>query len=226
MKDAECAESKEKSFRFFQFSFFELWWKCIENLSFFSTKMTITGKMKIGKIWKLNYLSFQHIPHLSWKFDHFWKKKISMKISRQLKKNWVRDFALYRGCVPGPPCFGIEELACESGLQKSLQSFTCMGGGGEDGESWIKRKFIFQIFPIFIFRLMIFVQKMVNFRWIFTITRKIKIRKMIFLSIQHIPHLSWNFHHFWRRGEGSAYPSLGHGRLLWLLEETWLSLLR
>ena len=29
-----------------------------------------------------------------------------------------------------------------------------------------------------------------NFRWIFTITRKIKIRKLIFHSIQHIAHLS------------------------------------
>ena len=55
-------------------------------------------------------------------------------------------------------------------------------------------------FPIFIFRAMIiFLPKTVNFRWIFTITRKIKkIGKLIFHSIQHIMHLSLKWKQNWR----------------------------
>ena len=52
-----------------------------------------------------------------------------------------------------------------------------------------------QILPVFIFRVMVIFLSFLkhyhpNFRWIFTITRKIKIRKLIFHSIQHIAHLS------------------------------------
>ena len=69
---------------------------------------------------------------------------------------------------------------------------------------WIESKIIFQIFPIFIFRIMvIFVLKMVNFRLLFSITRKIKNRKiwnMILLSFQHIVHFSYKFGHFWGGG--------------------------
>ena len=45
--------------------------------------------------------------------------------------------------------------------------------------------------------MVIFVLKMVYFRWIFTITRKIKIWKMNFHSFQHIAHLSCQDGHFW-----------------------------
>ena len=37
--------------------------------------MTITRKIKIGKIWNLVFLSIQPIPDLSCKFEHLWKKK-------------------------------------------------------------------------------------------------------------------------------------------------------
>ena len=48
-----------------------------------------------------------------------------------------------------------------------------------------------------------FTQNMVNFRWIFTIIRKIKSGKIwntIFLSFQHILHLSWKSNQFWGGG--------------------------
>ena len=48
MGDAECAETNEKSI--FRFLFYELSWKFIENWVIFSTKMTITPKIKIGNI--------------------------------------------------------------------------------------------------------------------------------------------------------------------------------
>ena len=51
MKDAECAETNEKSI--FRLLFFELSWKFIEKWGDLRTKMTITRKMKIGKIWNL-----------------------------------------------------------------------------------------------------------------------------------------------------------------------------
>ena len=61
------------------------------------------------------------------------------------------------------------------------------------------------IFPIFIFWarygyfIEILVIKMANLWWIFTITRKIKIGKLIFPSFQHIPHLSCKFEYFWKK---------------------------
>ena len=42
----------------------------------FSTKMTITQKIKIEKIWNMVLHLFKQIPHLSCKFEQFWKKKI------------------------------------------------------------------------------------------------------------------------------------------------------
>jgi len=41
-----------------------------------------------------------------------------------------------------------------------------------------------------------------HFRWIFTITRKIKIGKLIFHSLQHIAHLSWKWNQNWGWGGG------------------------
>ena len=61
-------------------------------------------------------------------------------------------------------------------------------------------------FPLLLFRVMvIFVLKTVNFRRIFTITRKIKIEKLIFYSIQHIAqmrilHENGSKTERWRRG--------------------------
>ena len=73
--DAQCAESNKKSI--FRSLFFELSWKFIENWQFLLQKwpkMTITQKIKIGKIWNLIFLSIQPIPDLSCTLDHFWKK--------------------------------------------------------------------------------------------------------------------------------------------------------
>ena len=44
------------------------------------------------------------------------------------------------------------------------------------------------------FRVMvIFVLKIIHFRWIFMIIQKIKIRKLFFHPLKHIAHLSWNW---------------------------------
>ena len=56
------------------------------------------------------------------------------------------------------------------------------------GIDWIERKIKFQIFPILIFWVMvIFVLRIVNFRWIFTITQKIKFVKQFFHWWSYLP---------------------------------------
>jgi len=52
---------------------FKVSWKFFE---YQQSKMTITHKIEIGKILSLLFLLIQHLPHLSCKFDHFWKKKL------------------------------------------------------------------------------------------------------------------------------------------------------
>ena len=51
-------------------------------------------------------------------------------------------------------------------------------------------------------------QKLVNFQWILstksTITRKLKIDKLIFHLIQHCAHPSCKYGHFWSRGDWSV----------------------
>ena len=76
MKDAEFAETNDKSI--FRFLILEIWWFLYSKLfSFlfrwiFSTKSTITQKINIGKIGKLNFQLFQDTTHLACKYDHFW----------------------------------------------------------------------------------------------------------------------------------------------------------
>ena len=67
MKDAEWAESKEKSY--FRFSFFELWLFLYSNHPIFRWIFTKTQKIKIGKS---IFHSIQHIELLSWKWEHNW----------------------------------------------------------------------------------------------------------------------------------------------------------
>ena len=78
---------------------------------------------------------------------------------------------------------------------------------------WNEWKINFQIYAIFSFwDIGIFVLKTVNFRWIFTTTRKIKIIKYIFHSIQHIAHLSLG----WEQNLG------GHLHILsWEISQFW-----
>ena len=77
----------------------------------------------------------------------------------------------------------------------------------------IKRKSKFQIFPIFIFRVMvIFVLKIVNFRLIFTIIQEIKFGKLFFHSFQHIAHVSWKWDQYWG---GGVYMSLVGTEHIW-----------
>ena len=56
----------------------------------------------------------------------------------------------------------------------------------------LMKKQFSDFFAIFSFwDMVIFVLKTSNFWWIFTITRKIKVGKLIFQSMQHIAHLSY-----------------------------------
>ena len=66
MKDAECVESKEKTFQIF---IFRVMVKIHQKSTILSTELTISPKLKIGNIWKLIFHSFQYIPRLSFKFD-------------------------------------------------------------------------------------------------------------------------------------------------------------
>ena len=61
MKDANCAETNEKSI--FRFLFFELWWKFIQNWGDSGSKMTITWIIKIGKL-----------TNASWIYRDIWNK--------------------------------------------------------------------------------------------------------------------------------------------------------
>ena len=90
--------------RFLWFLFFELLRKFIKNWQFLEQKwwkMTITRKIKIGKIWNLVFLSIQPIADFSCKFDHFWKKllflKFTWKIGNRLnrKKNQISNFSFF-----------------------------------------------------------------------------------------------------------------------------------
>ena len=108
----------------------------------------------------------------------------------------------------------LNRLASESGSQKFLPCFPCIGSKNficvqiwmKDVEcAEPKEKSYFRFFTSFIFRfVVIFVLKTVNFRWIFAMTRKIKFEKLIFLSIQHIAHLSWKWEQKWG-GLGSLH---------------------
>ena len=69
MKDAKCVESNEKSI--FRFLFFELSWKFHQKLGCFEYNNNHNSKNKNRK---LICYSFQHIPHLSYKIEHFKKK--------------------------------------------------------------------------------------------------------------------------------------------------------
>ena len=80
----------------------------------------------------------------------------------------------------------------------------------ESGES--KEKSNFRFFWFLFFKLWSFsYSNHHNFRWIFTITRKIKIEKIvqyIFHTIQHIAHLSWKWDQNWGRGARGVCISL------------------
>ena len=64
-KRSKTDENRQKKIRFFLVM--------VDHI--LSTKITITWKIKIEKILKLTFHSFQHIPHLSCKFEHFSKNK-------------------------------------------------------------------------------------------------------------------------------------------------------
>ena len=86
MEDAQCADTNEKLiFRLFQFLFFELSWKFIENWCDLSTKMTMTRKITTGKIWNLIFLLIPPILHLSCEFEQLWRKKLELFFQKKLK---------------------------------------------------------------------------------------------------------------------------------------------
>ena len=48
-----------------------------------SSKTTKSQKIKI---WKFIFHSFQHIPHLSWKYEHFWDFFVEKHFNHSAKK--------------------------------------------------------------------------------------------------------------------------------------------
>ena len=88
MKNAQCAETNANNFCDFYFlryghfytqKLVNFWW-------ILSTKTVISQKLQIRK-WIFH--SFQHIPHLSCKFGHFWRKKICPWIYQFGFKKWI-----------------------------------------------------------------------------------------------------------------------------------------
>ena len=74
MKDVQCAETNEKSyFRFFWF-YFSSYCENSSEIDIFEYKNDHIQKLKVAKIWKLIFHSFQHVTHLLCKSGHFWKK--------------------------------------------------------------------------------------------------------------------------------------------------------
>ena len=74
------------------------------------------------------------------------------------------------------------------------------------GIGWNERKIKFPILQLLFFwsYCRFCTQNDLNFRWIFTHSSKNKIVEFFYYfshSVQHIPHLSENFHHFWGVGE-------------------------
>ena len=99
--------------------------------------------------------------------------------------NKLEAISLLGTCRPPPP-------------SKVVASKTGYDGCGV---CWIEREKEWKNSPIFIFRIIIenwgdFCQKNDTKM---TITRKIKIEKLIFLSIHNIPHISCKFDHFWKK---------------------------
>jgi len=71
-----CVEWKKNNKKILRLLFSELSWKIHRKFGWWrhkkDQKMTITQKIKIGKIWNLIFLSVQPIPDLSCEFEHFW----------------------------------------------------------------------------------------------------------------------------------------------------------
>ena len=78
------------------------------------TKMTITRKIKIVKIWKLVLLSSQPISNLPCKFQKFQKKKILLRCSvATLFRSWLASLAVgLRTLVSLVPAQRHSRIAC------------------------------------------------------------------------------------------------------------------
>ena len=131
--------------------------------------------------------------------DQFWLVHCNLQLCLAYISNmWYTGIGVYfYACIPNKIIwiFFLKKL---SNIFFSNFFFKCSNVHERCVIAWIERKLKFQIFPIFIFRVMvIFIPKTVNFRWIFMITRKIKIGKLIFHSIQYIAHLPWKWDQNW-----------------------------
>ena len=74
MKDAQRNGLNRIKNQFSDFYFLSYREKFIKNWGDDVTKMTITRKIKIRKIWNFIFISIQPIPDLSCICDHFWNK--------------------------------------------------------------------------------------------------------------------------------------------------------
>ena len=122
MKDAEWAESKEKSyFRFFWFLFssYGLFWLNHPNFRYI---FSITRKIKI---WKFIFHSIHHIVHLSWKWDQNWGGGLHiLSWEKAIKSNNNNKYLTYRVMdqkEPGSVLFLIfnstKKLLCASKVE-------------------------------------------------------------------------------------------------------------
>ena len=127
-----------------------------------------------------------------------------------------------------PACFRIEDpslnwLASESGSQNSLQCFACIGHQDKKNSKVViftwkirnvlnrKKNHISDFSDFYFLSYGQFCTENCQFSMHFHDSSKIKIRKirkLIFHSIQHLAHLSWEWEKNWEDG-GSAYPYFG-----------------
>ena len=82
-------------------------------------------------------------------------------------------------------------------INKKFKSCQIYNKDPELGGSKEKLNFRFFSFLFFVSWSLLYSNHL-NFQWIFAITRKLKIGKLVFHSIQQIAHLSWKFEHFRR----------------------------
>jgi len=123
MKGAECAErngkNNNKNSPIFVFRVI------IENWGDFFTKMTITRKIEIGKIWNFLFFSIQPIADLTCKFKKkklFWTKSMILFAPR-----WFCPPPLpLTGAAPlDPACFWIEDCILTGLRSTAFKEFAC-----------------------------------------------------------------------------------------------------
>ena len=91
-------------------------------------------------------------------------------------------------------------MVCIMDFLQNQQFFFSSNFDERSAFSWIENRTNFQIFQIFIFRVMVKIhRKLTILSTKMIISQKLKIWKLIFHSCQHISHLSCKFVQFWKK---------------------------